>query len=511
MVDMKKARKAPESAEIISVSDSGAAAYYFALCILIIARLWIVPLRNGFWLDETGTVWAIRGQLRDVMTRCDIWPSQSPAYSFLAWFFFRLPGPHEVMLRLPSLIAMCGAAYFLYRLALRLLGPRAAWPTVIIFASIEPVAFAAADARPYAIAMLAVVAAIFFLVRWFDMGRPLDGLGYCLLASLSVYMHFVFAAAFLIHLTYGIFRLRTERRITPGQLCVAASTIVLLLLPATFHLIAVLKTGHSFSFAGAASANDLFTMLAPPVFVAGILWLFFLSRLTKQPLEFRLPDLSISAGVLIVSWVLLPVVLLAGFSTMTSLKLFLPRYTLPSEAGLALLGGWLIGGITPVWTRRIAVTVLVLSVLATAPSAKYSHGGDWRAAMAATNNLVAGNSQMPILIRSGFVESDPFNWLDDQTRSAYLFAPLLVYSPTGGKLVRLPFQLNLTSIAYLNTLALDRIDRFVFVNMGDSSYENWLLGRLSSAGFDRKRIGSFGGSLTVEEYYRTNQTSSNVR
>ena len=44
--------------------------------------------------------------------------------------------------------------------------------------------------------------------------------------------------------------------------------------------------------------------------------------------------------------------------------------------------------------------------------------------------------------------------------------------------------------------------------MGDTSYQNWLLGRLSAEGFEMKRIGSFGGSLAVEEYYRPSQSKS---
>jgi hypothetical protein len=494
-----RASSAKDSGEIASTLHFSAAPYYFALCAIVVARFWALSLRDGFWLDETGTVWAIQGHLRDVIARCDIWPSQSPAYSLIVWLFFRLPGPHEVMLRLPSFIAMGAAAYLLYRLALRLAGPQAAWPSVIVFASIEPVAFAAADARPYAIAMLSVIGAMLFLVRWLDTGRALDGLGYCLLASLSVYMHFVFGVTLLIHLAYAIFRIRTEKRVTVRQLCLAASLIGLLLLPAMFHLIAVLKTGHSFSFAGTPTANDLLTMLAPPVFVGSVLVVLLLGRLAKQSVEFRLPQPSMSSLVLLASWVLLPIGLLAGISATTSLKLFLPRYTLPSEAGLALIAGWMLSGIKPARTRLIAIAGLVLSVFAIAPNAQFAHGGDWRAAMAAVRSIT-GNSKMPVLIRSGFVESEPFNWLGDETRSSYLFAPLIVYPVPDARVVRLPSQLNADSMAYLNTLALDRSDGFVFVNMGDTSYNYWLLGRLSPGGFVRHRVGQFGGSLTVDTY-----------
>ncbi len=64
-------------------------------------------------------------------------------------------------------------------------------------------------------------------------------------------------------------------------------------------------------------------------------------------------------------------------------------------------------------------------------------------------------------------------------------------------------------MAYLDTLALDHSDGFVFVNMGDTSYNYWLLGRLSAGGFVRHRVGQFGGSLTVDTYLRSNPPDVN--
>jgi len=502
-VEMAHAGRAPESASTASALRLRASAYYFTLFAVIVARFWVLPLRDGFWLDETGTVWTIQGRLRDVIAHCIIWPSQSPAYSILAWLFYKLPGPHEVMLRLPSLVAMGVAAFLLYRLAVRLAGPRAGWPTVIVFASIEPVAFAATDARPYALAMLAVVGAMLLLVRWFDTGRLLDCAGYCLLASLSIYMHFLFATTLLVHLVYAIYRARDEKRISGGHLLGAGALVGGLLLPLGLYMAAVLKTAKSHAFAGTPSGTALFELLAPPVLVGSILLVLLVGYLTKMPLHLKVPRLQGSSLILLASWTLLPILLLYGVSVLTSVKAFLPRYTLPSEAGVALLVGWLLSAISPARSRLVVMLAVVLAALMCAPGIQFSHGGDWRAAMASVRSTV-GASDMPVLVRSDFPESEPFNWLNDETRKEYLFAPLKAYSGAGD-FVPLPMYFTAASSAYLNRLMpeLEQSNSFLLVNMGDATYQNWLLGRLSAKGFEKKRIGSFGGSLTVDQYLRS--------
>jgi mannosyltransferase len=134
-----------------------------------------MPLRNGFWLDETQTVWIIQSGLRDILSRC-ITLKQPPAYFFIAGMLFKVMGSNEVLLRMPSILAMAASTYLLFRLALRLAGRETAWPTAISFASLNAVAFAAADARPYAIGMLAAVGAMFLLVRWFDTRNTAAGI-----------------------------------------------------------------------------------------------------------------------------------------------------------------------------------------------------------------------------------------------------------------------------------------------------------------------------------------------
>lgn len=475
---------------------------FAGLLAFVVARLWIVPLRDGFWIDETGSVWAVQGGLKNILARCTLWPSQSPAYSLIVWLMYKIKGPNEFLIRLPSLLAMGAAAYLIYRLAVRLVGREAGWPSAIAFASFGAVAFAAGDARPYAFATLCVVAATWLLVRWFDRGHFSDAFGYCLLASLSIYMHFLFGSALLVHLAYGLYRSRSEQRISILKLISAAVAIAALLIPFVFHMLALMRTAQSHSFAGTPTLVDYFTLLAPPMLVGSVLGILFLFFLAGKSTQFSVVRLETSSLLLIAAWALVPMTLLYLTSVFTSLKVFIPRYTLPSEAGLALLAGWLLSSISAAKVRLAAVSAAVLATLAAAPPAAYSHGGDWRAAMASVR--ANANPDTPVLVRAVFPEAEPFNWLQDESRKSYLFAPLGIY-PAAGKVIPLPTRPNDASSTYLESVIpqLEQVDRFLVVSMGDSAYQNWLQGRLAPEGFSRRRAGGFGGSLTVDIYQRS--------
>ena len=477
------------------------AASYATLLGIVVARLWVMPLRNGFWLDETQTAWIIQSGMRDILSRC-ITLKQPPGYFLIAGLVFKLGGLNEVVLRMPSILAMAAATYLLFLLALRLVGREAAWPTAILFASLNAVAFAAADARPYAIGMLAVVGAMFLLVRWFDTRHYLAGLGYCMLAGLSVYIHYFFVTTLFVHLIYAIYRARTEKLNDTGWR-VATGLLALLFVPAALLAPRLLQASRGYPFTGSPGIVTFFSILAPPVLLGSALGMFLLFRLMSRDFAFRLPPIGGSALVLLVSWTVVPCILLFSLSALTNLNFFMPRYLLPFEGGLALLGGWAISAVGPVRLRLTVVSVMVMaSLLGTGLHVVPPHAEDWRAAMAAERSIAA-QTDMPVLVRNPMLKGK-FNVHADENDSPYLFTPLSVY-PAAGHVVRLPNELSPTSIAYLEELlpSLEQRDRFLFVNSGDDSYETWLLGRMSPQGFAKRRAGSFGELLTVDLFYRT--------
>src|SRR4029453_16846008 len=68
-----------------------------------IGMFWVAPIGSSLWLDEMGTVWAIRGTLRETIDRA-FYPGQpSVLFSVVTWLVVAAGGLHEITLRVPSL------------------------------------------------------------------------------------------------------------------------------------------------------------------------------------------------------------------------------------------------------------------------------------------------------------------------------------------------------------------------------------------------------------------------
>ena len=88
-----------------------------------------------------------------------------PVYSYVLWLWTRVMGTGEVMLRIPSILAMLGAVYLLYRAARELFDRDVALIAAILFCLHPFVIFESIDIRPYAFGALAITASILALVH----------------------------------------------------------------------------------------------------------------------------------------------------------------------------------------------------------------------------------------------------------------------------------------------------------------------------------------------------------
>jgi uncharacterized membrane protein len=399
------------------------------------------------------------------------------------------------------------ATVLLYSLAVRLLDSSAALLAVLVFVSFEPVAFAAGDARSYAIGLMAVIGAMLMLVRWMDGGRLLDGIGYAGFVALTWHMQYVFATTFVVHAIYIAYCMYGASRAKIRQLPIVVATALLLAAPSALHFGAMLRTAASHGFAGSPTISDLFSTLAPPALFCGLILGVVVAYLSTPDFRVRLTKLTPPHLLLVVAWALVSCIIPFVVSSVSSTKVFLPRYLLPFSPVLALLAGMFLSAIQPVRRRpAIAAIVVAALVLSSQGLTDVSHGGDWRRAMQTANSMAAPDGA-PTLIRSGFPESEPFNWFDDAARMKYLLAPLTIY-PASANVIPLPFRMDSDATRRLETVVSNTLlskDRFVLVAMGDSSYDLWLAGRLSRAGFTSQRVAGYGGpydSLRVVLFHK---------
>ena len=132
------------------------------------ALLWVLPMHSSLWLDETGTFWIARDRISDTIARAWFWSGQSPFYYLIAWVAVHVGGTSEIILRIPSLLCMGGAAALLVFTGERLIHRQTGLLGALVFVCFEETVFAAADARPYALALLMLVAHMLMLLRWLE-------------------------------------------------------------------------------------------------------------------------------------------------------------------------------------------------------------------------------------------------------------------------------------------------------------------------------------------------------
>ena len=469
--------------------------YVWAALAFVVLRLWIQPMNSSFWLDETGTLLLVQGTFGQMLEKSVNWVGQPPFFAAIVWLFAQLPGPREVVLRLPSLIGLAVATFFVYRIARRVIGNEAAGSAMLIFAALA--AYYAADARPYALGMLTASGAILFLIRWMEHGRIVDVICYCVFAALTVYFHFLFSVMFVAHGAYLLLRILQRQGPRLRVLAFAVVLIVILLIPLVPSFLRVLSVRGALSFADEPRLSAV-VLDSVPVFLYGFLAVGLVAAiLLFSNTKFSRPStLRPEVWLLLLAAVVSPAALFL-ISFLTPVSVFVPRYISVSLPGMALALGWLISGFQPASAR----TVLTLALVA---GAIIDRGGslrnlrhkneDWRGAMAAVRKLTDGNP-IPVLVRSEFIESTDPTKFAEPDQAEFLLAPQVVYPP-GGTIIPLSMSADDRAFERLETIVdqiLLRGNQFVLVSsQRDGRYRMWLQGRLQSSSFSNRELGNFG-------------------
>lgn len=415
-------------------------------------------------------------------------------FSLLTWMAIAIGGLHEISLRMPSVLASSVAATGVYWLARRFCDPHQSLLACALFAIHGTVAFAAADARPYALAWMAVIWSILMLNRWCETGKLSYGFAFMGLVALSIYVHYLCATMAPIYAWYllrqdPLSRPKWRHIVTLGVLLGA---LLLLLLPHAWQL---WRLREEHSFVGMPTIRDVIDALLYYRLALGILAGLTVARWVWPDFSMRTQTWFTRRHMFLLAWYLGPILVLLTLSLFTEAKLFVPRYYSWGIPGLAILVASILSSIDPLPARRAAGLVLLL-VFCVRPilSGPAGHGGeDWRGALQAAST-VAAPSHYTLLLRSGFPEKasdrvgDP---LEDP-----LMAPLAMY-PVTGRVERVPFGLETADRRrweeMVSGLVLRRAE-FVLVSSGEASPAGtWLLGRMSGENYRVSGLGGFAG------------------
>jgi hypothetical protein len=407
-----------------------------ALGAAVVTRLWIAPLSSSLWLDELGTWWVTHGRFTDILPRARLFPQSLP-YAAIVWLTRAVAGAGEAALRMPSIVAGLLAAWIVYALGRELFDRETGLLAAGIFVAFPPIVAEARDARPYALAVLAVLVATWLLVRWARTGRTGDAAAYAVAAAATVYLHYLFAPVLLAHAAWLWLPGRRGMRVRTAQVVGVVAAVAILTAPAAALVLEISRTAPLHSFREAPEVGDVAAALLPH----RVLWPLAacaLVVLAATRFRFRLrsgPGSGDSLRLLLL-WLLVPVALLAAAAWATGAGVFDARYVIGIVPAQALLLAFGIRGIATAAGRRAVLALYLAAVLLGRGLGAGPEREDWRDAAAAVR---AANHGRPVLLGGTFVESRSVALVRDPDHDAYLRAPLDYYD-AGGTVAVLPLR-----------------------------------------------------------------------
>jgi len=410
------------------------AIFVLALLLLLSVVLWLIPIRTPLWLDETGSYFQIAAGFRHILERQGL---SSTAYAYIMWITKTILGSSEIALRAPSVVAMLGAVFVLYRIAREFFEPTIAL-LIVVFFSLHPiVVFAAIDARPYAFAVLALNGAILMLLRWSRTQSLKYAVAFGIACGGVLHFHYLFG---VILASFGLllviaFRGRWQKLWSQLAWAVLAFAVVVApIIPQILHLF---RTSSTHVFSIAPTVEDLTLTLAP----LASLPLFGLAALFVAAFrKFSVPDDEPAfTGLTCIVLGCVPLAILYGVSTSTPIHVFVERYRLVAIPGIALCWGLLLSRISSNQIR-VLFCVALFSIAAFQSLNSPDHEYSWKYAIDTVNSSAAID-HAPVLVCSDLAESNFDPLPEDITQSGY-YSPFSYYKLKYSRAIALPRALN---------------------------------------------------------------------
>ena len=381
--------------------DVQQAIYVVALGIAI--STWFIIIRAPLWLDETVSMFLIKGGWAGILSR-QVWPD-APAYSCLLWLWTKVMGTGEIMLRISSVLPMLGAVYLLYLAARELFERDVALIAAIVFCIHPIIIFAAVDVRPYAFAALVINAAILTLVHLRHNHAHWLAALFGLLAAGVVEFQLLFAAILPAFAVCFVAARLADRKTLWRQLGIAVAVFSLGMLPAIPRFEYMMHTRGTHVF----SATPRLLQLISTITVGGlgiVLAVFVLAAAIRRSLKVR-SRLDPWTVLLCTALALAPLLILFGLSVGTSMHVFVPRYRLVAVPGIALCWALVVSWIDSRGLRLAFATALVAIAACVCFTARsfHHHMYSWKYALA----LVEGNAatdNAAVVICSDLPEAD---------------------------------------------------------------------------------------------------------
>jgi hypothetical protein len=407
--------------------------------VLVCLSVWVLAIRSPLWVDETLSYWQIAGGVKQIWAR-SVQGNSFAAYAYILWLTNAIFGGKELVLRIPSLLAMLAAVYVFYRCARELFAWDVSLIATVFFILPRSIAFAAIDVRPYGFALLLSNLTILTFLRWIKTRRTLYAALMGAAASGILYFHYLFATVLLALAIYYLATQSSSLKLDSRQIGIALGCFVVFLLPLLPRLFYIYQTRITHSSADPPPFAAVLYTLNPGkgqwIILAGIIFLAAILRRLAVSSRKTWDNLLLS-GLL----TLVPTLSLYAISVTSSVHIFLPRYLLAAAPGIALWWGCLSDFISLRGLR--AAFCFAFTGLCTFQAynsvAAYKHEVSWKATLAFADANAAPD-HAPLLMCSPLVEAD-FQPMPPVAKESFLYAPLSYYK-VNAPVVPLPRTLN---------------------------------------------------------------------
>jgi 4-amino-4-deoxy-L-arabinose transferase-like glycosyltransferase len=407
----------------------------YGVAILVCLSVWFLAARAPLWTDETLSYWQIAGGFKQIWAR-SVQGNSFAAYAYILWLTKTLFGNRELVLRIPSILAMLGAVYVFYRCARELFDWDVSLIATVLFILPRGIAFAAIDVRPYPFALLVTNLTVFLFLRWIKTNRTLYAALLGIASAGIFYFHYLFASILVALTTYYLIARRRSLQADLRQIGVALGCFSIFLLPVLPRLKYIYQTRTTHSFAPAPQWASFFQVLNPGkgqlLVLAGLILLALVASQWVLPRRETLGKL-----LLCVSLALVPILCLYAISVSTSVHVFIPRYLLVAVPGISLCWGWLCSLIDSRALRAFFFFAFVALCTFQAYSSPLSRRHEESLAFADANAVV---DHAPLLMCSPLVEAD-FQPMPAIASESVLYSPLSYYK-VSALVVPLPRTLN---------------------------------------------------------------------
>lgn len=366
----------------------------------VVARL--SGIGSGLWLDEFGTFWVAERDLATTVDRAWQFQGQSPLYYALARLSIATFGESEIALRAPSLVCGVLFAWVLFVCARSVAGPRAgAVAAAFAWASV-PAIRVSADARPYALSLLASAVAVAGFLGAIRSPTARARLAWIVGGGLVAWSHYVHYPLVLgLAASYVLLReARTAYR--PRMFVLDLAAQAALIAPCAWQVLGLLRRRDALAWIESRAVlvflGPLFQLI--PVLILALAGAWTTRVASRATIVERVLWIAIAVDLVVVEG-----------ASMVGINLLSPRYVLVI-VGPAIL----IGALASVRARAVpsSAALALYGLITVAILWSHQATGDlsgvrrenWRDAVDALRVRVDGRPESLVLFRSGFVEED---------------------------------------------------------------------------------------------------------